>query len=173
MFSLGWGIMAFFCPSFFIIIFHEYNFLGNLNPLNLTLTPAKKIYQKICSIRCFPIFEIALRLRKAQGFLSILSFLKDWNVNEYAWSIGGMELTVENWSTGRGTCPIATLSTTNLTCIRQGMNSCLCGERPATNRLINEACNCSEKYFELQLVLHNKCTLCSLQRQTEWFCEDT
>jgi len=36
-------------------------------------------------------------------------------MNESVWSIGGMILTGENWSTGRETCSSATLSTTNST----------------------------------------------------------
>jgi hypothetical protein len=36
-------------------------------------------------------------------------------MNEWVWSIGGIILTGENWSTWRKTCPSATLFTTNLT----------------------------------------------------------
>jgi hypothetical protein len=46
-----------------------------------------------------------------------------------------MNLTGENRSTRRKTCPNATLSTTNPTWIDPGSNPDLRGERPATNRL--------------------------------------
>ena len=36
-------------------------------------------------------------------------------MNEWVWCVGGMVLKGESWSTGRKTCPIATLSTTNPT----------------------------------------------------------
>jgi hypothetical protein len=42
-------------------------------------------------------------------------------------------------STGRGTCPSATLPTTNLTWNDLGSNPCFHGERPATNSLRNSA----------------------------------
>jgi hypothetical protein len=48
-------------------------------------------------------------------------------------SDGGM--TGENRRTRIKTCPSATLSTTNPTCIEPGANTGLCGERPATNDL--------------------------------------
>jgi hypothetical protein len=50
-------------------------------------------------------------------------------------SDGGMILTGENRRTRRKTCPSATLSTTNPTCIDPGANPGLRGERPATNDL--------------------------------------
>ena len=46
-----------------------------------------------------------------------------------------MKLTGENRSTRGKTCPSATLSTTNPTWTRPGLNPGLRGERPATNRL--------------------------------------
>ena len=49
--------------------------------------------------------------------------------------IGGMKLTVENRSTRRKTCSIATLSTTNPTWTGLRSNPGLRGERSATNRL--------------------------------------
>jgi hypothetical protein len=48
---------------------------------------------------------------------------------------GGMILTGKNRRTLRKTCPSATLSTTNLTCIDPGANPGLRGEKPATNDL--------------------------------------
>jgi hypothetical protein len=36
-----------------------------------------------------------------------------------------------------------------------------------TNRLLNEACNCSEEYFELHLLLHNTYTECSLHKHPD------
>jgi hypothetical protein len=50
-------------------------------------------------------------------------------------SDGGMILTGENRRTRRKTCPNATLSTKNPTCIDLGVNLGLHGERPATNDL--------------------------------------
>jgi len=41
-----------------------------------------------------------------------------------------------NKSTGGENCPSATLSTTNPRCTGPGSKACLCGETPATNRLI-------------------------------------
>jgi hypothetical protein len=48
-------------------------------------------------------------------------------ISEWVWSIDGMTLTGEEWSTLRKTCPSAALSTTNPTWTDLG-------ERPATNR---------------------------------------
>jgi len=56
-------------------------------------------------------------------------------VNEWVWSIGGMILTGENWSSGRKTSYSGSLSTTNPTRTDLGWNNGLSGERPATNRL--------------------------------------
>jgi hypothetical protein len=50
-------------------------------------------------------------------------------------SDGGMTLTGENRRTRRRTCPSATLSTTNPTCIDPGANPGLRSERPVTNDL--------------------------------------
>ena len=49
-----------------------------------------------------------------------------------------MILTGENRSTGRKTCPSATLSTTNLTSTELGLNPGLSDYRPATNRLSHD-----------------------------------
>jgi hypothetical protein len=49
-----------------------------------------------------------------------------------------MKLTGKNRSSGRKTCPSATLSTTNPTWTKPGSNPGLRGERPATNRLSYE-----------------------------------
>jgi len=46
-----------------------------------------------------------------------------------------MILKWENRTTGRETCPTATLSATNLTWTGVGSNVGLCGETPDTNRL--------------------------------------
>jgi hypothetical protein len=57
-----------------------------------------------------------------------------WWMNEWVWSVGGMVLTGENWSTGRETCYDATLSTTSFTWTDMGLNPKLRAERPATDR---------------------------------------
>jgi hypothetical protein len=48
---------------------------------------------------------------------------------------GKIIMTGKNRRTGRKTCPSATLSTTNSTCIDPGSNTGPRGERPATNDL--------------------------------------
>jgi len=53
---------------------------------------------------------------------------------EWYWSVGGMILTGENWSTGTETCAIATWSVTGLTWTVLGPNRGFCSERPTTNR---------------------------------------
>jgi hypothetical protein len=52
-----------------------------------------------------------------------------------------MKLTGENRSTGRKTCPSATLSTTNPTWTDLGLNPGLRGERPATSFWYVKLCN--------------------------------
>jgi hypothetical protein len=64
--------------------------------------------------------------------MKIISFFFCFSLR---WSTGGMNLTGENGSTRRKTCPRATLSTTNPTWTNPGSNPGFRGDRPATNRL--------------------------------------
>jgi hypothetical protein len=56
-------------------------------------------------------------------------------MDEWVWSIGGMILTGENWSTGRETHISVILSTTNPTWTELGLNPGCKFKRPATDRL--------------------------------------
>jgi len=51
---------------------------------------------------------------------------------KWVWNIDGIIMTGESGSTGRKTCPNATLSTTNFTWTNLGLNRGLRDERPAT-----------------------------------------
>jgi hypothetical protein len=73
-----------------------------------------------------------------------------------------MKLTGENWSTGRKTCPSATLSTTNPTWTDPGCNPGLRGDRRATNRLRHDTarrCGYGNKYWICSAECINK-TMC-------------
>jgi hypothetical protein len=80
-----------------------------------------------------------------------------------------MNLTGENRSTLRKTCPSATLSTTNPTWTDPGSNPGLCGERSETNRLSHGTANYFPKYY-ISFSLSNGDGLRSLSGRTEIIC---
>jgi hypothetical protein len=78
----------------------------------------------------FPDSNALREVTTLRPFVLLVSATCRW---KKVWSTDGIILTRENRITGRNTCPSATLSTTNFTCIDLRSSPGLRGERPKIN----------------------------------------